>query len=343
MTKFGTINIKRTIVLACSSIALVTTSYSSSPAQDRPAKEVFGHVALPNNSAPAVHGSYAKGCQAGAIQLASDGAGWQAMRLSRNRRWGQPQLIGLIEQFASDAQRIGWPGLLVGDISQSRGGPMLFGHASHQIGLDVDIWFTPMPNRQLTTKERDELPFTSMLDKSKFLTVDSKRWSSTHTNLVMQAASYPQVERVFVNPAIKKKLCESWQGDRDLLGKVRPVYGHDEHFHIRIGCPSGSSTCKPQARVAAGDGCDKSLAWWFTKEPWAAPKKDPNKTPVKPKPMMMSDLPNACSTIARTAPISVNGLTSASSNGSPSTPSIPSNFDMIPTQVPIPLARPMNY
>jgi murein endopeptidase len=33
-------------------------------------------------------------------------------------------------------------GLLIGDMSQPRDGPMLYGHSSHQIGLDVDI--TPM-------------------------------------------------------------------------------------------------------------------------------------------------------------------------------------------------------
>jgi penicillin-insensitive murein endopeptidase len=177
---------------------------------------------------------------------------------------------------------------------------MLSGHASHQIGLDADIWFTPMPSRTLTAQEREAIPFTSMLDKSKFLTVDPKRWTQTHARLVMQAASYPQVDRVFVNPAIKKKLCETWMGDRSALGKVRPIYGHDEHFHIRIKCPAGAEGCKPQAAVPTGDGCDKSLAWWFTKEPWEAPKKDPNAKPVKPRPVLVSDLPKACAAVLAT-------------------------------------------
>ena len=141
------------------------------------------------------------------------------------------------------------------------------------------------------------MPFTTMLDKSKFLTVDPRRWTNTHARVVMKAASYPQVERVFVNPAIKKKLCDTWTGDRSLLGKVRPIYGHDEHFHIRIHCPPGAAGCKKQAPVAQGDGCDKSLAWWFTKEPWAPPKPDPNKKPVKPRPVMLSDLPKACAAV----------------------------------------------
>jgi penicillin-insensitive murein DD-endopeptidase len=154
-----------------------------------------------------------------------------------------------------------------------------------------------MPDQRLSAAEREKLPFTSMLDKRKFLTVDSRRWTATHARLVMKAASYPQVERVFVNPAIKKKLCETWQGDRSLLGKVRPIYGHDEHFHIRIKCPEGAAGCKPQARVPAGDGCDASLAWWFTKEPWAKPKPKKDAKPVKPWYVKMSDLPKACRTV----------------------------------------------
>ncbi len=268
-------------------------------AQDaKPAKELFGGVQLPSNSEAEPHGFYAKGCMSGAVALPTDGPTWQAMRLSRNRRWGNPQMIALLEQFSRDAARLGWgSGILVGDISQPRGGPMLSGHASHQIGLDADIWFTPKPERNLSPEERESLPFTSMLDKSKFLTVDPRKWTNTHAKVVMKAASYPQVERVFVNPAIKKKLCDTWTGDRSLLGKVRPVYGHDEHFHIRLHCPAGGSGCKKQAPVAAGDGCDKSLAWWFTKEPWAPPKPDPNKKPTKPRPVMLSDLPKACAAV----------------------------------------------
>ena len=86
------------------------------------------------------------------------------MRLSRNRNWGHPELIALLERFAGEVKKNNeWPGLLVGDISQPRGGPMLTGHASHQVGLDADIWFTPMPDHTLTKQEREDLSATSML------------------------------------------------------------------------------------------------------------------------------------------------------------------------------------
>ncbi|MDK1383861.1 Penicillin-insensitive murein endopeptidase [Ensifer psoraleae] len=275
--------------------SLLATDAAS--ADGTPAKELFGAKALPAVMAPTSYGFYSKGCLAGGVAIPTDGPTWQAMRLSRNRRWGHPDMIALVERFSHDAaEKIGWPGLLLGDISQPRGGPMTSGHASHQIGLDADIWLTPMPQRTLTYEERESISATSMLQKNKFLTVDPSIWTPSHARLIMMAASYPQVERVFVNPAIKKKLCDTWKGDRSALGKIRPIYGHDYHFHIRIKCPEGSVGCKGQARVPVGDGCDKSLAWWFTDEPWAKPTKKPEK-PVKPKFAKLSDLPKACALV----------------------------------------------
>ena len=79
------------------------------------------------------------------------------MRLSRNRNWGHPMLVELVKKLAIEAKAYdGWPGLLVGDLSQPRGGPMLTGHRSHQMGLDADIWFLAMPNRVLTAQEREK-------------------------------------------------------------------------------------------------------------------------------------------------------------------------------------------
>src|SRR5215475_6016150 len=133
-----------------------------------PAKELFGAAKTPAPMAARSIGFYAKGCLAGAKALPIDGPAWQAMRLSRNRNWGHPELIGVVEKLAVDArQHDGWPGLLVGDISQPRGGPMLTGHASHQVGLDADIWLTPMPDRRLSEKEREDLSATSMLSADK--------------------------------------------------------------------------------------------------------------------------------------------------------------------------------
>ena len=108
-------------------------------AQDVPAKQLFGTVAKGSNSPPRAFGSYVRGCLAGGQMLPVDGEGWQAMRLSRNRNWGHPTLVAYVTRLAKESKAIdGWPGLLVGDLAQPRGGPMMSGHRSHQVGLDAE-------------------------------------------------------------------------------------------------------------------------------------------------------------------------------------------------------------
>lgn len=347
--------LSKTILRVAAAILLSGSLAGQSVAQEgRPAKELFGGMKLPSRSDAQSFGFYSKGCMAGGVAIPTDGPTWQAMRLSRNRRWGNPQMIALIEQFSRDAvEKAGWPGLLLGDISQPRGGPMLTGHASHQIGLDADIWLTPMPQRRLTYREREDTSAISMLAKNKFLTIDPSVWTPQHARLIMLAASYPQVERVFVNPAIKKKLCDTWTGDRSALGKVRPIYGHDYHFHIRIKCPADAVGCKDQAAVPPGDGCDKSLAWWFTDEPWAKPKPDPNKKPVKPRPVTLSDLPKACAVVLadsarpeEEATFGAGAVAFSSEQPPPSAPvqsieAIIGDESVAPSNVPVPLPRPL--
>lgn len=289
---------RQTILTGVVSAMLVVGGAAPATA-DQPAKQVFGAAKLPAVLPARAIGFYSKGCLAGGIAIPTDGPTWQAMRLSRNRRWGHPDLIALVERLSREAAaHDGWPGLLVGDIAQPRGGPMLSGHASHQVGLDADVWLTPMPGRTLSASERENLSATSML-KRNTLFVDDRVWTSAHARLLMRAASYPEVERIFVHPGIKKKLCDSWSGDRTAMSKIRPYYGHHYHFHIRIKCPSGATGCKSQNPPPSGPGCDKSLAWWFTDEPWAPakPKKDAKPKPKK-REIQVSDLPSACSLVA---------------------------------------------
>jgi penicillin-insensitive murein endopeptidase len=263
---------------------------------DQPAKQAFGSQALPTDAPPQSVGFYSRGCMAGAVAIPVDGPDWQVMRLSRNRYWGHPELIRVIEQLAGKAKRDGWNGLMIGDISQPRGGPMLTGHASHQIGLDADLWFMPMPERRLSYQEREELSAVSVL-KAGTNYVDDRRWTKAHEKLLRHAASFSQVERILVHAGVKKKLCDTVKGDRSWLSKIRPFYGHHYHFHIRIACQDGSPGCKKQAEVARGEGCDASLDWWFkvALAPKKPKKEDDADTP--PKPLMVSQLPGPCASI----------------------------------------------
>lgn len=268
------------------------------------AKKLFGSAKAPANLAARAIGAYSRGCLAGAKPLPVDGPAWQAMRLSRNRTWGHPDLIALLEKFSSEVKEDGWPGLLVGDISQPRGGPMLTGHASHQVGLDADIWFTPMPDRRLSNKERETLSATSMLANDS-LSVDPKVWTESRVKIIKRVASYSKIERVLVHPAIKKALCQAAGTDRHWLNKVRPYWGHFYHFHIRIGCPGNSPTCKPQAPIPGDDGCGKELDDWFKlltrkPKPQPKPKEEIARKPVKPRIVTLDDLPAECRTVLAT-------------------------------------------
>src|SRR5438046_4737599 len=148
-----------------------------------PAKELFGRKTAPAPLQARTIGFYSKGCLAGAVALPINGPTWQVMRLSRNRNWGHPNLIGVLERLAAQAPKTGWRGLLVGDLSQPRGGPMLTGHASHQVGLDADIWLTPMPDRELTREEREELSATMIVAEDR-RDIDPQVWTPAHTALI---------------------------------------------------------------------------------------------------------------------------------------------------------------
>ncbi len=257
------------------------------------AKELFGRKILPAAMPTRVVGFYAKGCIAGAQALPINGKTWQVMRLSRNRNWAYPDMVALLERLSAKVHKdAGWPGILVGDMSQPRGGPMFTGHASHQVGLDADIWLTPMPDRQLSRNEREEMSAVMMVRPDR-LDIDPSVWTPNHLSVIRDAALEPSVQRIFVNAAIKKALCREAKGDRGWLSKIRPMYGHDYHFHIRIKCPSGSTECESQPEPADGEGCSTAdLAYWF-QDSVIHPK--PSPTPPKPKPpMTLAQLPAAC-------------------------------------------------
>ncbi len=256
-----------------------------------PAKELFGRETEPAPLAARTIGFYSRGCLAGGHPLPVNGPAWQVMRLSRNRNWGHPMLIAFLERFAHKVPTVSnWPGILVGDLSQPRGGPMLTGHASHQIGLDADVWLTPMPARQLSRAEREEMSAINVVRADR-LDVDPSKWTPDHLAVIKAAAQDRQVQRIFVNAAIKKAICREATGDRSWLTKVRPYYGHDYHFHIRLACPRGEGACREQDPVPPGDGCDASLDYWFSDAVL-----HPRPTPPRP-PLTLAQLPTECRTV----------------------------------------------
>ncbi len=208
-------------------------------------------------------GSPANGCLIGAEPMPLTGLGWDVMRPARNRNWGHPALIRFLGDMAEKVHAHKLGNMLIGDLAQPRGGRFANGHGSHQTGLDVDIFFRA-GDHSLSPEER------AMPDLSPYVNGDNQMipelWGATQTEMLRLFAEDPRVERIFIGAAIKKNLCQSVQGDRSWLHKLRPWWGHKEHFHVRIGCPADSASCLPGPAIPAGDGCGSELDWWFTDE-----------------------------------------------------------------------------
>ena len=266
-------------------------------ASQSPAKAAFGAAGAPATLRPAVHGEYARGCVAGAVQLPETGPTWQAMRLSRNRNWSHPATVEYVQDLSRQAARLGWAGLYVGDMSQPRGGPMLTGHRSHQSGLDADIWMKPAMDLTLTRAQRESVSSDSMR-RANGAYVNAS-WTRTHHDILRAAASDPRTARIFVFPGAKVRMCEDETGDRAYLRKIRPWFGHHYHFHVRLNCPRGDSNCVAQDPPPPGDGCADAVRW--QRNILNPPAPDPDAPVAPPAPprreLTLGDLPAQCAAV----------------------------------------------
>jgi penicillin-insensitive murein endopeptidase len=232
---------------------------SAAPAVKNP----WALLTAPSVGAARAIGDYSAGCVQGAVALPLDGPGYQVMHPARLRYFGHPTLVDFVQQLGKHMHDAGHGPLLIGDLAQPRGGRASGGHASHQSGLDVDIWYWHPPaakHAALNDAQRESVSARSILDPK--LDGMQPRWSVAVGAMLHLAADDPRVERIFVHPRIKRELCASAGDDRAWLKKVRPWHGHDDHFHARLACPADSTECEAQAPVPNGDGCAE-LAWWF--------------------------------------------------------------------------------
>lgn len=283
---------------ACSSTPSQRTSTASTnafqaaaPGTGAIAKPLFEAVKVPAPGPAQTYGKHAMGCFSGGVQLEETGPTWQAMRLSRNRNWSRPVTLDFVKDLSRKvAQLPGWEGLYVGDLSLPMGGPVS-GHASHQSGLDVDIWMLPPDRLNLTRAERESLSSISMRRASGAYT--NSNWTESHRQMLKIAASDPRVTRIFVFPGAKVDMCQRETGDRAYLRKIRPWFGHHYHYHVRLACPRGDRTCVEQAPPPPGDGCADAQAW--VDRILNPPPPDPNAPPPAPRrEARVGDLPQQC-------------------------------------------------
>jgi len=259
------------------------------------AKARFGAKTFASQQSPQAFGGYAKGCLAGAEQLAESGPTWQAMRLSRNRNWAHPETIDFVKKLSRfAATQPGWKGLYVGDMAQPRGGPMLTGHRSHQTGLGIDVWMLPPKSLSLSAEERENISSISTRRASGAYT--NGNWTRAHMNILKAAAQDPRTARIFVFPGAKVAMCNAEKGDKSWLRQIRPWWGHHYHFHVRLKCPAGSRGCVNQAAPPAGSGCKDAQEW--VNNILNPPPPDPNAKPRKPRrELVLGDLPAQCAAV----------------------------------------------
>lgn len=238
-------------------------------------------------------GGYAGGCVQGAVALPPEGPGYQALRLSRKRNYGHPALVKFLQDLGKQGEKHGLGVMMVADLSQPRGGPMPNGHASHQIGLDADIWLR-LDQPLLSRAERETPTAINYVDYTR-QQINAEAWRDKQAQLIRLAATDHRIARIFVNPFIKQQLCRSASGaDQTWLGKVRPWYGHDSHMHVRLGCPADSPACVEQAAPPPGDGCGEELDWWLAEVVKPVEPKPPGEQ--KPR---QATLPKACEAVLK--------------------------------------------
>ena len=213
------------------------------------------------------------------------------IRLSRQRNYGHPVLVDFLKGFGLKVAKAGLGTALIADMAQARGGPMSFGHASHQSGLDADVWLRlDLPPMGRAAREH--------MEEIKYVDYDRRRvtpeWSDKQGEMVRIAAGDARVSRIFVSPAIKAALCrKAGDADREWLRKLRPWHGHDGHMHVRLSCPPGSPQCEEQRELPPGDGCGEELQSWLGK---AIPVKDIPPERASPR---NPQLPPSCHAVLR--------------------------------------------
>jgi penicillin-insensitive murein endopeptidase len=272
-------------------LAATPAGADSSSKRDTPWARVSG----PADGPAQAIGGYSAGCVQGAEALPLDGPGFQVVRPSRNRHFGHPALIDFVRGLGGQVHEAELGVLMIGDLGQPRGGPAPSGHASHQSGLDVDIWFwapARAARRVLPVAEREllsERTVVSARDKAR-----TRHWSPRIARVLALAAADERVARIFVNPVIKRELCQEARGERGWLRKLRPWWGHDAHFHVRLACPADSPGCEGQPELPAGDGCDE-IADWLDEEKQA--ERAQERAQYRDRVRGMPALPAACSTL----------------------------------------------
>ena len=249
-------------------------------------------------------GFYAKGCLAGAAALPIDGPAWQAMRLSRNRNWGHPELVALVEKLAIEArEHDGWPGLLVGDLSQPRGGPMLTrprqppGRARRRHLAHADA--RPAPDRAGAGGPVGHVHAGARRGVGRSQDVDRRARSPAEARRLLRRAWSGSS----CTPPSRRRCARRPPRTRTAPGCTRsaPTGATTTISTCASPAPSGSTNCEHQPPLPNDDGCGKELTNWLALvKPKPKPATPPETVakPAPPKPgITLDQLPADCRSV----------------------------------------------
>ena len=179
---------------------------------------------------------------------------------------------------------------------------MITGHTSHQIGLDADIWLTPMPDRILTPQEREDITATSML-KDPFTVdpsdLDAAAYQADQARRVLSAG------RAHLRASRRSRRCSASRPARTGPGSARCVPGGtttttsmSPHLPARCGRVREPETGERRRRLRQGarqlvlDAAQGgAIAVGATRR-----RLDAKPAPKKP-PLGLGDLPTECTAV----------------------------------------------
>jgi penicillin-insensitive murein DD-endopeptidase len=204
-------------------------------------------------------GFYTNGKIIGAAAIPLEGLGLLKLFQPRNRHYASTDLISLL-LWTAETISAGFPGgerMQIGDSSAENGGP-ISGHASHQNGLDVDIAYFRLDHREQDPQAVDGFQESFVKEGQVTENFDTIRnWET-----IKLVVSTGRVNRIFVDAAIKKAMCLHAESlgeaaeKTETLRRLRVWPQHDDHFHLRLTCPTRSPECVPQEEPPAGSGCE---------------------------------------------------------------------------------------
>lgn len=241
-------------------VALIALAFGAASAEAKPTRSLPARYAkAPYSKMSLSVGHPNAGYQVRAKKL-KKGPGLEILPKSRDRVYGHPSLVLMLQRSAKQIAR-SFPGstLTVGDLSFAGGGPLV-GHASHQSGRDADILFYVRDAKGRIAKTPGFIAFGGdgkARDGSGLVFDDERNWQLVQAWAKDHRAG---LAYVFISRPLRARLLAwgSKHATKDDIAKVAALFvqpddsePHDDHYHVRIRCPADQEDiCKEQSRAS---------------------------------------------------------------------------------------------